>query len=235
MRTLNRSWLVSGYALAGLALSCALGSWQLDRAAQKEALQAALQQRGTLAALDTAALLGLPDPMGQLHRPVQLRGNWLAQYTVFLDNRQMQGRPGFYVVTPLQLEGSAQTALVQRGWVARNFLDRASLPVLDTPAGSVTVTGRLAPPPAKLYAFGGAETGPIRQNLDLTQFAAELGRPVLAATIVQTHGPSDGLLRDWAVPGGGAEKNYGYAFQWFGLGALIAVLYVWFQIVRRFI
>lgn len=235
MRTLNRTWLVSGAALAALALSCVLGSWQLDRAAQKEALQAALQQRGALTALDTAALVRLPDPMGQLHRPVQLRGSWLGQQTVFLDNRQMQGRPGFYVLTPLQLESSAQIALVQRGWVARNFLDRASLPVLDTPAGSVSVTGRLAPPPPKLYEFGGAETGPIRQNLDMARFAAELGRPVLAATIVQTEGRPDGLQRDWPMPGSGAEKNYGYAFQWFGLGALIAVLFVWFQIVRRFI
>mgnify|MGYP000679766094 CR=1 FL=1 len=45
----------------------------------------------------------------------------------------------------------------------------------------------------------------------------------------------DGLLRDWPVVGAGVEKHYGYAFQWFGLCGLIALLYVWFQIVRRFI
>jgi surfeit locus 1 family protein len=33
----------------------------------------------------------------------------------------------------------------------------------------------------------------------------------------------------------GVDKHYGYAFQWFGIAALVAVLYLWFQIVRRFI
>ena len=37
------------------------------------------------------------------------------------------------------------------------------------------------------------------------------------------------------VVGAGVDKHYGYAFQWFGLCGLIALLYVWFQIVRRFI
>jgi surfeit locus 1 family protein len=46
---------------------------------------------------------------------------------------------------------------------------------------------------------------------------------------------SEGLLRDWPQAGSGIEKHHGYAFQWFGLSALIALLYVWFQIVRRFI
>ena len=34
-----------------------------------------------------------------------LQGRWQAEHTVYLDNRQMQGRPGFYVLTPLLLEG----------------------------------------------------------------------------------------------------------------------------------
>jgi len=37
------------------------------------------------------------------------------------------------------------------------------------------------------------------------------------------------------VVGTGVDKHYGYAFQWFGLCGLMALLYVWFQIVRRFI
>jgi surfeit locus 1 family protein len=40
------------------------------------------------------------------------------------------------------------------------------------------------------------------------------------------------LLREWPQAATGVEKHYGYAFQWFGLALLIALLYVWFQIVR---
>jgi len=153
---------------------------------------------------------------------------------VFLDNRQMNGKPGFFVLTPLQIEGSAAVVVVQRGWIPRNFGDRAALPRVQTPAGVVSVQGRIAPPPGRLYDFAGAPVGPIRQNLDLAQYGAELSRPLLDLTVVQTGDPSEGLLRQWGEPATGVDKHYGYAFQWFGLAGLIAILYVWFQIVRRF-
>jgi surfeit locus 1 family protein len=169
-----------------------------------------------------------------LHRQVRLRGEWVAQNTVFLDNRQMHDLAGFYVVTPLRLAGSNSVILVQRGWVARNFLDRTSLPVVDSPAGEVEVEGRMAPPPSKLYAFAGGEVGAIRQNLDLAEFSAETGLALLPLSVLQS-GPTEGRLqRDWPAANLGVEKHHGYAFQWFGLSALIAILYVWFQIVRRF-
>ncbi len=231
---LTRFWLIGAAALAALLLTLALGRWQLDRAAQKEAVQLELQQRSGLAPLDTAGFLALPDALAQVHRPVQLRGTWLPGHTVFLDNRQMQAKPGFYVLTPMQLAQSQAVVLVQRGWVARNFVDRSSVPAIHTPAVEVLVEGRIAPPPSKLYAFGGEERTAIRQNLDMAQFAAELGRPLLAASILQTGAGADGMLRDWPAPASGVEKHYGYAFQWFGLSALIVILYVWFQVVRRF-
>jgi surfeit locus 1 family protein len=52
---------------------------------------------------------------------------------------------------------------------------------------------------------------------------------------VQTGAPSEGLMREWPAINSGVDKHYGYAFQWFGLAALITILYVWFQIVRKFI
>jgi surfeit locus 1 family protein len=161
-----------------------------------------------------------------------LQGRWLPEHTVFLDNRQMRGKPGFDVLTPLRIDGSDAVVVVQRGWVQRNFLDREKLPAVDTPAGSVEVRGRIAPPPPKLYAFGAAESGAIRQNLDLAQFRDRTGLPLLTGlSVQQTGAASEGLLRDWTEPGSGVEKHYGYAFQWFALSALIAILYVWFQFI----
>ncbi len=166
-----------------------------------------------------------------LHRPVILRGTWVTRHTIFLDNRQMQGKPGFFVVTPLKLEGGNSAVLVQRGWMPRNFADRDKLAAIETPAGVVEVRGRMAPQPSKLYEFAGVESGPIRQNVDLVQFRAETGLALLDLTVLQSGGPSEGLLRDWPEAASGVEKNYGYAFQWWALSALIAILYVWFQFI----
>jgi cytochrome oxidase assembly protein ShyY1 len=48
-------------------------------------------------------------------------------------------------------------------------------------------------------------------------------------SLLQTDAPSQGLLREWPAPVSGIERHYGYAFQWFALSLLIAVLYFWFQ------
>ncbi len=246
MRASARRWLLTLAAAAGMAVTFSLGLWQWGRAQEKLALQANLQSRQALPPLGPEALenlrapgAGAPalPPADLMHRTVVLRGHWLAERTVFLDNRQMNGRVGFYVVTPLRLVpgpgpgGGEAVVLVQRGWAPRSFTDRQKLPAITTPAGEVTVTGRIAPAPSKLYDFDGAATGAIRQNLDLAAFRAETGLPLINGSVQQTGAPSDGLLRDWPVPALSADKNYGYAFQWWALCGVIFILYVWFQFI----
>ena len=294
--------------ILAISATVSLGRWQLSRAAQKESLQAGIDAQKLLPPIEQDAFLALGDetlaPSGAagsndlMYRPVKLRGLWLAPQTVYLDNRQMHGLQGFYVLTPFAIEGSEQTVMVQRGWVQRNFNDRTKLAPIDTPAGLVEVTGLIAPPPAQLLELGKAEpTGaaassaeaaavaasgsasapgpsatapgaldvrsaasaasapaesvtatsasspevvppvpvgsyPIRQNLSLQAFRTETRLPLRTdVSLQQTGAPSEGLTRDWPAPALGVEKHYGYAFQWFGLSALVAVLYVWFQLI----
>lgn len=227
----SRRVLVLVAALSAAALTARLGFWQWDRAAQKDALQASLDARG---AMPTVGADALRAPAGAdpqwLHRRVILHGRWLAQWTVYLENRQMNGRPGFLVVTPLQWPGG--TVLVQRGWVVRDNDDRTRLPPIATPAGEVEVVGRIAPPPARLYEFDTAASGPIRQNLDPDRFSREVGLPLLPLSVLQDDGPADGLQRQWPPPAVDTHKHYGYAFQWWAFSALITGLYVWFQLIR---
>jgi surfeit locus 1 family protein len=96
------------------------------------------------------------------------------------------------------------------------------------------VEGRIAPPPSKLYEPGSPTGSAIRQNLDLAQYQVETGLALMPVTLLQTGAPSEGLLREWPAVNLGVEKHYGYAAQWFALSVLIAALYFWFQVVRRF-
>ena len=233
-------WLLTLAAILGMALTASLGFWQLGRAAQKEALQVQREARENLPGLgweDVRAAAVAGDglqALADLHdRKVALQGRWVPEATVFLDNRTMNGRAGFYVVTPMRPVGEGPAILVQRGWVARRFDDRMALPGIDTPDGVVELTGQLAPPPSKYYQFEGVQEGPIRQNIELDAFSAEWRLPLLPASIQQNapQAAADGMLRDWPRVGFDVHKHYGYAFQWFGLCALIAFLYVWFQFI----
>jgi surfeit locus 1 family protein len=227
-----RFCLVTAAAVLVAGLTFSLGQWQLRRAAQKQNLQLAIETQSNQFILKAADLADPSVLKDAVHRRATLKGHWRAEHTVFLDNRQMSGKSGLIAITPLVLEGTGQIILVQRGWALRNFTDRSTLPDIQTPSELVSVRGRIAPPPSKLYAFKGVESGRLRQNIDIDAFSREIGLPLLALSVVQTGPANEGLLRDWAAPNVGIDKHYGYAFQWFGLFALVVGLYLWFQLIN---
>ena len=230
---LNKGLLLVAIMVA--ALTARLGVWQLDRAAQKEQLQQAVQSQAALPLLTADELPRTrADGAAPPHRRAMLRGQWLAEQSIYLDNRPMNGRTGFYLVTPLKLaDGTA--VLVQRGWLPRDAADRTHVAPPPAASGTVTLQGRIAPALARLYEFDAAASGVIRQNLVIDAYAQEAALPLRPWALVQDNSPDtppDGLLRQWPAPDSGLHKNYGYAFQWFSLCALTFLLYAWFQFIR---
>lgn len=221
----------------GVAALCVrLGFWQLDRAAAKLALRAEVAERAALPPLASTALAATPAAAAAQHyRRITLGGHWLAARTVALDNRQVDGRPGFVLVTPLVLADGSALA-VQRGWLPRDAAERSRVAVPPLPDGAVTVAGRLAPPPSRLFAFGADAPGaPIRQNLDLAAWSAEIGRPLRPLSLVQMDGaqtPADGLRRVMPQPSADVSRHQVYAGQWFLFAALAVVLYVGIRVFR---
>jgi surfeit locus 1 family protein len=91
--------------LVTVAGTARLGVWQLDRAAQKVALQEARVARPTARRCRPASWRReARRRTAQWHRKAVVDGVWLADHTVYLDNRPMSGRTGFFVVTPLLLD-----------------------------------------------------------------------------------------------------------------------------------
>jgi surfeit locus 1 family protein len=242
----QRSLLVATMAtVLGVALTVRLGVWQLSRGHEKEALHAAILARQAQPTLDTVAVLKDKTVFTQLHQGVRLEGQWLPQYTVYLENRPMQGRSGFIVLTPLQLDKHT-TVLVQRGWIPRHQQDRTLLAPIETPQGQVHVKGRIALGPSEVMDLGDktnstvdattaqtARQSPIRQNLNLADYshATDLS---LVGTVLQTDADAEGLQRNWPEITAGVEKHWGYAFQWFALAVVQLLLYFWYQWIKPY-
>lgn len=224
-------WQLGLLALLGVGLTGALGLWQLGRAQQKLDQQAAQQRAERLPVLRNAELAHTPSLEGG-RRLAVLRGRWLPERQIWLDNRAHDRRNGTLLLTPLALEGRQEVIWVQRGWQERSPGLHAVPPWPATPAGVLEVQGLLRPQASQVKAFGAESAGPLRQNLDLSASAAQLGRPVLPWVLWQT-GPACAPLRcDWPAPDSGVHKHWGYAAQWFALAALILGLYVWFQFLK---
>lgn len=214
--------LAAGIAVALLTLQ--LGNWQTRRAAEKDAMQV----RFRTAAEQPSAPLGpgLPSEWQQ----VTLRGTWLPERSILLDNRVYHGRPGFHVLTPLRMAGQGGIVLVNRGWIPAGH-DRRSLPAVSTPPGDVIVEGRVRLPGARPFTLGdesAAPSGAPWQTLDLARFRTVTGLAVSDFHVQQSGTAPDGLVRDWPEPYAGVERHRAYAVQWYSLAALAALLTLWY-------
>ena len=240
-------WLV---AASAIAVTASAGFWQLRRGEEKKQALAALQARAQLppwANADwpcdaTSQASQLP-----VQQPAVLHGYWLADKTVFLDNRPIDTGSGFIVVTPLVLTDThvghcaGHIVLVQRGWVPRDQQDRTRLPDLHTSDAEVKVTGRVVTGLSQVYGLG-QEVPPeqqngqvVRQNADRAFWATWLGQSPLVGALLQTQAaePTDApeLVRHWTQPGFGQERHNAYAVQWFAMSAVLAGLTIWFQLI----
>jgi surfeit locus 1 family protein len=251
-------WVAAAAGVATVVLTAALGQWQLRRADEKVAAAALVAQRAAEPVWTESdwpcAVTSADDPL-PLQRRAQLRGRWLTERTVFLDNRPMDGVTGFDVVTPLRLSAgpcTGQLVLVQRGWVPRDAADRLRLPVWQDTDAAVRVPGRVVAQVSRTYALGeeapldGNSRRPIRQNVDTAMWSAWIGQVPLAGALLQTEDeamvgpptvaptqPTAGapLSRHWLAMDTGVGKHRAYAAQWFAMSAILAGLTLWFPIL----
>lgn len=233
LRPWQRKGLVFFAALL-LALGTArLGFWQLDRAKEKTALEHALEQQAKLPPLLSSDFLRDASLWQQIHRNVELQGQWLDDKTVYLDNRTHHGQHGFWVMTPFRW-APGQLVWVQRGWVVRDPVDASKSGPVETMNSNTLITGRISNGLSHMVELNKQDTQvsasgiKIQVNLDRAQMQSMVADNV-NAVVVQTGTDSEGLRRDWQVVAVNSEKNKAYAFQWFCLSGLTALLYVWFQ------
>jgi cytochrome oxidase assembly protein ShyY1 len=224
-----------------VALLASLGRWQLRRADERRAVLVAIEQGRKQPPLDLA-----PDtPAGALRpwRPVRARGEWRNDLAVLLDNRNQDGRPGYWIATPLVLDPAAHAAvLVLRGWWPRAEPGTTGAPLPLAPAGGQAIEGELVervPRLFELWHFGGAPVDvlpaalpaadgkpPTVQNLDLQAYAQATGLRLLPTVLEQAGPNADGLVRQWPQPSVDYNQNLGYAMQWFAFASIAGVAFI---------
>jgi surfeit locus 1 family protein len=218
-------------AVAGIALTLALGTWQLDRDHEKSALAERIKSvhRDALIAMP-AAEISAEDVQW---RRVEASGRFEPKYAVLIDNRILHGAVGYHVVMPLKLGAGERYVLVNRGWVA-GTITRSQLPEIVTPSGVVTVVG-LATVPSRRFLELSTQIaeGNVWQNLVLERYRAAVPIAIQPVVIQQENDLGDGLQRVWAPPDVGTNTHYGYAFQWFALAAAILIYYLVTHVGKR--
>ncbi len=220
-----------------LPLLLSLGYWQLDRAEQKAAMQADFTARYNLPALSLNALPARDKADELRWREVTLSGEYAAN-SYLLDNQVYAGETGYRLYTPLRLAGTGDAVLVERDWLPLGA-DRSHVPVVETPATRVELSGRVVPPPATGIMLGQHRIDKMASDrfrvqrikpAELAQHSGIRLLPYVVRLPEAAHAEQD---RKAALGGFGRERHLGYAFQWFALAVTLLVIYFWVNIKRR--
>jgi len=217
--------LIATLLVAGTGI--ALGNWQTRRAEEKIAIADAIAARSQLDPLPVTALPERATP--EEFRPMVVNGSFVKDWPIYLDNRPLNGKAGFYLLMPLRVAGSERVVLVLRGWFPRDPLVRERLPSISVPPGDVTVTGLARASVGKLMQLGETPAltpGAMVQNVRIADLAAASKLPLDNFIIEQTNDLGDGLARDWPRPSAGVDTHRGYAFQWYALSAAVFLFFI---------
>lgn len=220
-----------------MAICIKAGLWQYNKAESKQALQTQLSLRKNEPPISLSELTGLEkaDIENLRFKRVKLSGTYNTRYQVLLDNQVDTTVAGYHVLTPMQIEGSKQHVLVNRGWVAGSP-DRKA-PVIETPAGIQEIEGDIALPSSRFFTLENAAQkekteakwdNPIWQNLDMQQYVKSVPFAV-EPYIVRLETKSQaggGFKRNWPLPAERVSMHLGYAYQWFGFALTLLVIFI---------
>lgn len=215
-----------------------LGFWQLDRAEQKQAMQAEFTASYNKPVLVLNDYQGRDDNAEQLRwRPVIISGRYTGA-AYFLDNQVYRGEPGYRIYAPLKLSGSDDVVLVERDWQSLGS-NRQQLPAIELPQREMHLQGRVVPTPATGIMLSEhriqqmAEQRYRVQRIKPAELSNHSGTNLLPYVVRLDSARHAGDDRRAALNGFGSERHLGYAFQWFALAATLVIIYLSVNIKRR--
>ncbi len=204
-----------------------LGTWQLNRAEEKRQYEATYLDRiSALAVSPTETVLEF--------QRIRLVGEYEQGRDFLLDNQIRDGQIGYGVVSLFRAR-DGRGWLINRGFVPSDR-GRRSLPEIDSPEGMVAVVGLVWPELGLLPVFGEdlwTEGWPKRvQQMEVARIAAQFENTVPVEVRLEAGQPGVFIAAETELNMPSA-KHTGYAVQWFGLAAALAVGFVVFGFRRR--
>lgn len=226
------SWLPLIVGALFVVLFASLGAWQISRGLDKRADQQLFRD-------DTGFSSWHHGMEVRPYQRIRATGHYDNDHQVLLENIIVDTRRGIYVITPLLGLEDEPVLLVNRGFVQKPPAGPIDVGLLDVPETRVTVRGRVGILPRAGMKMGDAFTPgagwpkpAVYPSFD--EVAAELEREVQPFVLLMDADEQYGFHREWAPGGFGPGKHFGYALQWFAMGAVLSGLLVWNYRKKRF-
>lgn len=222
------AWILTAL---GVAAFCALGMWQLDRAAQKRRLFAAFANAVDMPTVDFAQARGAAGD-AQIYPHLRVAGHFVPDRGYWLDEQFNGNRVGVHAIGVFAIDGQQDLLLVDRGWVAWDHVPGTTPNAPVPPAGEIVLTGLYAPFPGGGLRVGGdalqgqAQWPKLTLFLDAKAIAADLGVAVQPRMLLLDPEPAGAFVRIWKPQVFPPERHIGYAFTWFCFVAVAIAMLV---------
>lgn len=223
---------LSVLVLIMLCVFVGLGSWQMQRKAEKESILASQDSQSSQQSQSLP--LELDNYSDWRYRPVNISGRYLSEQQLLLENQIRERVVGLNVFTPLLLQ-DGRAVLVDRGWLPAPEYGSSleSIAIIDS---DQLVAGYVYTPFSDGLRLGSVDNDQsdwprMIQYIDYQQLSEVLGLQLVPAVVRLSPEADDGYLREWSVVAFGPERHLGYAVQWFALA--LAMLVIFIILVRR--
>ena len=162
---------------------------------------------------------------------VYVNGTWVNSKQIFIDNIVNRGIAGYKVITPLNIEGSDKTILVDRGWIKQNKY-REVLPDISIEEKSETVSGILELPELGLVLSNDLVTSEwpkISQSKNFKILAEQFDMNLFPMILLADPINQKSLEYIKITPTNMTPtKHYGYSAQWFLMFIVLCAMYIWY-------
>jgi len=162
---------------------------------------------------------------------VFVKGTWVNSKQILIDNIINRGIAGYKVITPLNIEGSDKTILVDRGWIKQNKY-REVLPDISIEEKSETVSGILELPELGLVLSNDLVTSEwpkISQSKNFKILAEQFDMNLFPMILLADPINQKSLEYIKITPTNMTPtKHYGYSAQWFLMFLVLCVMYIWY-------
>ena len=223
-RQFKPRWHMTALTILAIAFFVHLGSWQLQRAAEKQQMIANEAQLSNQAAVLWEP--GMANP-GQ-YQPVALQG-FLLPDVLLLDNQHNHHQFGYDVLSPMQLS-SGGVVLIDRGWIMGDPA-RQQFPDVITPVHQLTLSGQAYYPSDKVRVLGQIlekkqKNLAIIEKIDTHLISQFLHKSVYPFIIRLSPDEAHGYVREWPVVSMPPERHKAYAVQWFAMALAILAIFI---------
>jgi surfeit locus 1 family protein len=188
--------------------------WQWDRHIQKQALIGELNETLHREPIDLGVLIAQkPDWSCETFRRVKVSGTFDFEREILLRNRNLDGRAGAHVITPLKIDSTGEHVLIDRGFIPLGREGREQRRDYQKPLQSTFFGLIKNSSPKKFLAPSDPPAGAghpwVDQwiRVDIPNIQAQLPYPLLPIYLETMEDPNDPLLASKIVREGAAGKS----------------------------